>query len=185
MTQQMETAAPAGGRPKDFVAAHDDRKDRRFDQLSQGDVASFRSLGEILTAALNRIALAKRWPLPFPEAGIAVKGRMPARRQPGEYRTRQHHRRCVGDRGIIDHGEGLHGVESLRCREGLRRASRLDPPGKRLLRRADYLDMPSSRQDLVALADHAQSSPRLVDARSASRWPNTRPISTTSRREAP
>jgi hypothetical protein len=74
MTQQMETAAPAGGRPKDFVAAQEDQRDKRFDQLSQGDIAPFRSLGEILTAALNRIALEKGWPLPFPEAGIADEG---------------------------------------------------------------------------------------------------------------
>jgi len=74
MAQQMETAAPAGGRPEDFVAAHDDQINKRFDTPSQGEITPFRSLGEVLTAALNRIAREKGWPLPFPEAGIADEG---------------------------------------------------------------------------------------------------------------
>jgi hypothetical protein len=74
MAQQIEMSACWGGHPEDFVAVHDDRRDKRFDQLSQGDIAPFQSLGEILTAALNRIALEKGWRLPFPEAGIADEG---------------------------------------------------------------------------------------------------------------
>jgi hypothetical protein len=67
-------SAPAGRTPGEIVAAHGDQINKRFDTLSEGEITPFRSLGEVLTAALNRIAREKGWPLPFPEAGIADEG---------------------------------------------------------------------------------------------------------------